>query len=403
MVKMSGTLEITRDSDVISSSEETFSEEGVMKSVLCPICGSTCIRYGKNKSGSQRWFCKNCSMIQTPKIDNTTKQLKVFLKWLFSKQTQREMPGEGRSFRRKTSEFWEIWPLPPKVEERRDVLYVDGIYLGRKACVLICCDEEHVLSWYLCRYEHSGAWKSLMSRIAEPAVVVSDGGTGFAKALKKAWPDTRHQRCLFHVFCQVKRYTTSRPKTAAGLELYLLAKDLLHLESKNDADLWTQRFVDWIVKYKDFLSQMTRDEHGVLRPTHERLIKAENSLIRLLRERTMFTYMDELLKSQIGNVPSTTNLIEGGINSQLRAMLRYHRGLSVERRIKAVFWWCYMHSSRPLSAAEIIKVMPTDKSISAIYNRMSSRGQLEYSIPNWGDAVVWSELHHTSKYPEMWS
>ena len=117
----------------------------------------------------------------------------------------------------------------------------------------------------------------------------------------------------------------------------------------------------------------------------------------------MFTYMDELLKSQIGNVPSTTNLIEGGINSQLRAMLRYHRGLSVERRIKAVFWWCYMHSSRPLSAAEIIKVMPTDKSISAIYNRMSSRGQLEYSIPNWGDAVVWSELHHTSKYPEMWS
>ena len=260
-----------------------------------------------------------------------------------------------------------------------------------------------MLSWYLCRYEHSGAWKSLMSRIAEPVVVVSDGGTGFAKALKKAWPDTRHQRCLFHVFCQVKRYTTSRPKTAAGLELYLLAKDLLHLESKNDADLWTQRFVDWIVKYKDFLSQMTRDEHGVLRPTHERLIKAENSLIRLLRERTMFTYMDELLKSQIGNVPSTTNLIEGGINSQLRAMLRYHRGLSVERRIKAVFWWCYMHSSRPLSAAEIIKVMPTDKSISAIYNRMSSRGQLEYSIPNWGDAVVWSELHHTSKYPEMWS
>ena len=37
MVKMSGTLEITRDSDVISSSEETFSEEGVMKSVLCKM------------------------------------------------------------------------------------------------------------------------------------------------------------------------------------------------------------------------------------------------------------------------------------------------------------------------------------------------------------------------------
>ena len=374
-----------------------------MKHVICPICNSVCTKYGKTGAGSQRWFCRSCSMAFSPKIDNTAKQLKVFLSWLFSKETQREMPGEGRSFRRKTSRFWEIWPLPPKIEERRDVLYVDGIYLGRKACVLICCDEESVLGWYLCRYEYSGAWRALMSRIAEPVVVVSDGGKGFAKALKKAWPNAKHQRCLFHIFCQVKRYTTSRPKTAAGLELYLLAKDLLHLVSKNDADQWTQRFIDWIMKYKDFLSQMTRDEHGHLRPTHERLIKAEKSLIRLIRERTMFTYMDEALRGQIRIVPSTTNLIEGGINSRLRAMLRDHRGLSVERRIKAVFWWCYMHSPRPLSAAEILKVMPTDKSIAAIYNRMSSRGQLEYTIPNWGDAVVWGELHRSSKYPELWN
>jgi transposase-like protein len=140
------------------------------------------------------------------------------------------MPGEGRSFRRKTARFWEIWPLPPLVEEQRDVLYVDGIYLGRKACVLICCDEKHVLGWYLCRYEYARAWSTLMSRIAEPKMVVSDGGSGFAKALKKTLPHAKHQRCIFHVFCQVRRYTTSRPKTSAGLELYVLAKDLLHLE-----------------------------------------------------------------------------------------------------------------------------------------------------------------------------
>ncbi len=59
-----------------------------------------------------------------------------------------------------------------------------------------------------------------MSRIAEPKVVVSDGGTGFRKALKKKWPKAKHQRCVFHVFSQVKRYTTSRPNTLAGLELY---------------------------------------------------------------------------------------------------------------------------------------------------------------------------------------
>ena len=75
--------------------------------------------------------------------------------------------------------------MPPKVEGIRDVLFLDGIYLRRKACVLICCDEKHVLGWYLCRYEHAEAWIALMKRIAEPRMVVSDGGTGFAKALKK--------------------------------------------------------------------------------------------------------------------------------------------------------------------------------------------------------------------------
>ena len=118
--------------------------------------------------------------------------------------------------RRKTSRFWDIWPLPPLIETPREVVYVDGIYLGRKACILICCDKEHVLGWYLCRYEHARAWNTLFSRIAEPSVVVSDGGTGFAKALKKSWPNARHQRCVFHIFSQVKRYTTSKPKTAAG-------------------------------------------------------------------------------------------------------------------------------------------------------------------------------------------
>lgn len=373
-----------------------------MKHVICPVCSSVCIRYGKNKSGSQRWFCKECRGIITPKIDNSSKQLSIFLDWLFGKDTQKSMPGEGRSFRRKTSSFWDVWPLPSLVETKRDVLYVDGIYLGRKACVLICCDEKNVLGWYLCRYEHAGAWISLLSRIAEPRVVVSDGGTGFAKALRKVWPHAEHQRCIFHVFCQVKRYTTGKPKTAAGIELYMLSKDLLHITSKTDIEKWTDRFIEWMRKYNKFLSQMTYDEDGSCRPTHERLIKAQSSLVRLLKDGTMFTYLDEALLSEIGKIPSTNNQIEGGVNSRLREMLRSHRGLSIERRIKAVFWWCYMHSPEPLSASEILNCMPTDKNINSIYLKMTKRERIQDSIPYWGDAVVWNELHHSANYPVTW-
>lgn len=373
-----------------------------MNRIICPICKGNCIKYGRHRSGAQRWFCKECKISVTPKIDNNAKQLEIFLTWLFSKRTQKEMPGEGRTFRRKTSKFWDIWPLPPRVEEQRDVLYLDGIYVGRKACILICCDEKYVLGWYLCRYEHAGAWKALMSRIAEPVMVVSDGGTGFSKALKKAWPHAKHQRCIFHVFCQVKRYTTSRPNTAAGIELYALAKDLLHVENQKEAEKWVDSFVAWMGKYNRFLSQMTYDETGNARPTHERLIKAQNSLVRLLKEETMFTYLDEKLVSEIGRLPATNNQLEGGINSRLRAMLREHRGLSIERRIKAVYWWCYMHSEKPLCVSEVLNVMPTDKSISEIYKRMNAKEKLEKSLSEWGDAVVWGELHKSSQYPVVW-
>jgi hypothetical protein len=54
----------------------------------------------------------------------------------------------------------------------------------------------------------------------------------------------------------VKRYTTSRPKTAAGVELYALSKELLHVESKDEANRWTEVFLGWTAKYKEFLSQM---------------------------------------------------------------------------------------------------------------------------------------------------
>lgn len=373
-----------------------------MKHVICPVCNNSCIKYGKNKSGSQRWRCRNCKSIVTPKIDNSAKQLEIFLKWLFSKETQSSMPGSGRTFRRKTSCFWNIWPLPPLIESARDTVYVDGIYLGRKVCILICCDDKHVLGWYLCRYEHAGAWKRLFSRIAQPSVVVSDGGTGFAKALRKSWPDARHQRCVFHAFSQVRRYTTTKPKTPAGIELYMLSKELLHIKNKKEAERWTDLFIDWMRRYNKFLSQVTYDENGNPRPTHERLLKAQRSIMRLLKEETIFTYLDEDLITEIGDVPSTNNRIEGGVNSRLRAMLREHRGLSIERRIKAVFWWCYMHSPEPLSVPEILKTMPTDKSVNDIYEKMTKREKIEDSIPYWGDAVVWSELHHSSDYPVSW-
>jgi hypothetical protein len=61
-----------------------------------------------------------------------------------------------------------------------------------------------------------------------------------------------------------------------------------------------------------------------------------------------------------------------------------------------------MHSEEPLGASELIKVMPTDKSIAEIYRKMTSKAKLEDPIPSWGDAIVWNELHLSSNIPRNW-
>ena len=73
-----------------------------MNQVNCPVCGNKCIKVGKTKAGSQRWLCGKCNSSVTHKIDNSAKELQIFLDWLFGKESQSSMPGDGRTFRRKT-------------------------------------------------------------------------------------------------------------------------------------------------------------------------------------------------------------------------------------------------------------------------------------------------------------
>lgn len=151
-----------------------------MASPKCPVCGRKMARNGKTSAGHPRWRCTGCGASSTRRADSTAKRLDEFLGRLLG--------------RRRTAGFWSIWPMPPKVEAPRRVIHLDGIHLGRKACALVTCDDAHALGWHLCRSENSLARSALMSRIAAPDVAVSGGGDGFARALRRTWPGTAHQR-----------------------------------------------------------------------------------------------------------------------------------------------------------------------------------------------------------------
>ena len=93
-----------------------------MRKIRCPYCGFSCRRHGKTSAGTQRWYCSNCKIAFTSKNDHQLKDFNLFQEWLFGKNVQKEMPGKGRTFRRKISRFWDIWPLPPRIEDQHAIV-----------------------------------------------------------------------------------------------------------------------------------------------------------------------------------------------------------------------------------------------------------------------------------------
>lgn len=297
---------------------------------------------------------------------------------------------------RKCARFWELWPIAPSTGEVFDTLFLDGIWFSRDAVVLLARSKEHVVAWHLAQRECASSWAALMMRMPAPAMAVSDGSTGLAKAARAVWPNTKIQRCVVHAARQVKRYTTKSPKLECGRELLGIANRLTRAK---DEDAMRRRLVDyaqWCADRSEFLKEFTvKDCRRVY--THERLRRARGSLNRLVREGTPFTFI-EMQKEHGGHWDCTNNAIES-LNAQLREMLRLHRGLPLLHRVKAVMWWCYMRTEDPKSPAEILRCMPSDEDVDGLFAiAASERGCSDGGPERYGKAIDWNEFHMPTRY-----
>ena len=351
---------------------------------------------GKTKAGTQRWRCPKCGVSSVRKHDNSAKLLVAFLRWLLSKDAVVDLKTSRTTFWRNTAWVWKIWPIAPATGELYDVVFLDGIWLRRKAVVLIAVAGGHVVGWHLAQTECTTAWAALMMRIPAPKMLVSDGSPGLAKAASLFWPKTRIQRCTFHAANQVKRYTTLKPKLEAGIELLGIANKLKDAKDAESATTWLIEYNAWCVRWDKFLKEFTIKD-GKKIWTHERLRKARRALNKLAHEGTLFTFI-EMQEAFGGTWPSTNNAVES-VNARLRDMLRLHRGLPLMHQIKAIFWWCYMHTENPLSAAEILRIMPTDDEVEGLFRVASNKSSGDNGAPNeYGTGIIWNEFHMPTNY-----
>mgnify|MGYP004443776181 CR=1 FL=1 len=365
-----------------------------MRTIECITCSShTTKKNGKTVSGKQRYYCLTCHSSFTHAYDSTFKDFALFLNYVTDNHSQKSYSLPERTLRYKTRKFWAYWPLPPQVRKHYDIVFVDGIYINRKTVILIACTPHTVLGWYIARSETATAYTALLTRIAAPVIVVSDGGQGFRKACKNVWPHTKIQRCLFHVYLTIKNATTLHPRLLAGQELLMIGRRLLHIKTLDHARQWLVMYNTWYDKWEHWLKQQTL-VNTRYQDTHAKLAQAARSMNTLIRQGQMFTNLQpEYLFSYKDTVITTNNQIEGGVNTQLRSLLRAHRGTSLNRQIKTVFWYCYTHSTASQDPHEYLKTMPTDTDIARAYHTLYEQDQWLNSIPSWGDVAVYNEFH----------
>lgn len=137
------------------------------------------------------------------------------MRWLLSKDAIADLKTSRSTFWHKTVWAWRIWPIASGSGEIHNVVFLDGIWLRRKAVVLVAVAGGRVVGWHLAQSVCGSAWAALMLCISAPRMAICGISPLFA-AVREVWPGTNVQRCTFHVADQVKRCTTLKPKLEVG-------------------------------------------------------------------------------------------------------------------------------------------------------------------------------------------
>jgi len=316
----------------------------------CSTCKNKLQKWSKTAAGTPRWRCPKCAKTQTRKRADLSRALLLerFVKWLMGKQSQSELGMSDRTWRDKTTWCWNIVPKPELTGEVYEIILVDGIRISNLVD-LIARTPKAVINWYWAAQETSYTWEELLKTMPPPTVVVCDGQKGILLAIKRQWPNTRIQRCIFHVWQNTRTKLSLHPKAEAGQELLNLARELLKgIYTQEEALRWQAKLAAWGKRYGYLIKERTYADNP--RPgkhnwwyTHGRLRSAYRQFEKLLKENQLFNYLETDLTTQ--PIPRMTNYVEGGINSQIRTKLKLHRGLNQTHQQRLTDWYLYSRTN----------------------------------------------------------
>jgi len=164
-----------------------------------------------------------------------------------------------------------------------------------------------------------------------PAYIAMDGERSVMSTMRTIWPETKIQRCLYHIQREGMRWLRTYPKTDAGRALRRLLQTLCGIHSFKERDRFIQRYNTWSHNYKDFVASLPKTNIA-FKDLKKTVVLINNALP------DMFHYLNQ------PSIPRTTNTLES-YYSRLKSDYRRHRGLTKENRINYLNWYCYFKNS----------------------------------------------------------
>ena len=216
------------------------------------------------------------------------------------------------------------------------VLY-DGTYFGRNHCLISlmnALDQSILDSLHTFKegYRNVLVWfQELKARGLNPLGITMDGEQSVIRAIHEVWPQTKIQRCLYHIQREGMRWLRSFPNTQAGRELRALLSTLASVKTFKDRDVFLELFHSWINAHYVFIKTLPRTNVS-FKDLKRTVALIKNALP------DMFHYLSD------PNIPSTTNALEG-FYSRLKSDYQRHRGLSPQHRISYLNWYCHLKNN----------------------------------------------------------
>lgn len=307
------------------------------------------IRWGRTVRGTQRWRCPTCGISACRKRSDTAERNteRGALNWLtdFVSLTKRAKKQGvhrttlSRRFGRTLVEAKRV-PLRPLPDSL--VIVLDGTKIAFKTIVLVAYEylSKQPLAWAFVEQEKFETWGQFLLPIDQTHVVhafVSDGQKGLKKAIHFLFPDALHQRCVAHVIRLSLSWLTKNPQSIAGQELRSLVCVLSSVTTEEDAKTWVSNLLAWNKQHAEFIAHKSiNPATGRKRHTHRKLRAVRSLILNALPDLFWYTKDDR--------IPSTTNDVEGGINSPLKELLHRHRGITKEEKMVLVSQ--YLNSRR---------------------------------------------------------